>query len=132
MTDTRRVAMLVALAAATFFVTSTGSAMAPFLTAIAADLGSSLPVVANLFSIQAVMWGVASLVAGTMSDRIGRRAILVAGIAVLGLTRLGFAASHSYSQLVVWRWCRGGRGPSWARRPCPTVPARARGRALAG
>lgn len=66
-TDTRIVAMLVALAAATFVVTSTGSGMAPFLTAIAGDLGSSLPAVANLFSIQAVMWGVASLVAASCS-----------------------------------------------------------------
>ena len=84
MTDQRIVVMLVALAAATFFVTSTGSAMAPFLTAIAEDLGTSVPVVANLFSIQAVVWGIASLIAGTLSDRLGRRTILAAGIALLG------------------------------------------------
>jgi DHA1 family inner membrane transport protein len=126
--------MLVALAAATFFVTSTGSAMAPFLTAIATDLGSSLPVVANLFSIQAVMWGVASLVAGTMSDRIGRRAILVAGIALLGLTRVGFAASHSYSQLVVWQLVSGVGGGAFMgivfAAVSDHVPAGGRGRAL--
>ena len=107
MTDAGTVAMLVALAAATFVVTSTGSGMAPFLTAIAPDLATSLPAVANLFSIQAVTWGVASLIAGTLSDRLGRRTILVAGIALLGMTRLGFAASHSYSQLVMWQLVSG-------------------------
>jgi predicted MFS family arabinose efflux permease len=127
-------AMLVALAAATFVVTSTGSGMAPFLTAIATDLASSLPAVANLFSVQAVMWGMASLIAGTLSDRLGRRAILVAGIALLGFTRLGFAASHSYSQLVMWQLVSGVGGGAFMSTVFAAVsdhvPAGARGRAL--
>jgi len=133
-TDTRIVAMLVALAAATFVVTSTGSGMAPFLTAIAGDLGSSLPAVANLFSIQAVMWGVASLVAGTLSDRLGRRAILASGVALLGFTRLGFAASSSYGQLVIWQLVSGVGGGAFMgivfAAVSDHVPAGARGRAL--
>jgi DHA1 family inner membrane transport protein len=126
--------LLVALAAATFVVTSTGSGMAPFLTAIATDLATSLPAVANLFSIQAVMWGVASLIAGTLSDRLGRRTILVAGIALLGLTRLGFAASDSYSQLVVWQLVSGVGGGAFMgivfAAVSDHVPAGTRGRAL--
>jgi len=126
--------MLVALAAATFVVTSTGSGMAPFLTAIAADLASSLPAVANLFSVQAVMWGITSLVAGTLSDRLGRRSILVAGIALLGFTRLGFASSHSYSQLVMWQLVSGVGGGAFMgivfAAVSDHVPAGARGRAL--
>ena len=126
--------MLVALAAATFVVTSTGSGMAPFLTAIATDLASSLPAVANLFSIQAIMWGVASLVAGTLSDRLGRRSILVVGIALLGVTRLGFAASDSYAQLVGWQLVSGVGGGAFMgivfAAVSDHVPAAARGRAL--
>jgi DHA1 family inner membrane transport protein len=133
-TDKRTVAMLVALAAASFFVTSTGSAMAPFLTAIAADFSTSVPVVANLFSIQAVTWGTASLIAGTLSDRLGRRLILAAGIALLGLTRLGFAASHSYAELVVWQLVSGVGGGAFMGTVFAAVsdhvPAGARGRAL--
>lgn len=134
MTDARIAAMLVALAAATFVVTSTGSGMAPFLTAIAGDLATSVPVVANLFSIQAVMWGVTSLVAGTVSDRLGRRVILVAGIALLGLTRVGFAASSSYAELVVWQLVSGVGGGAFMgivfAAVSDHVPAGARGRAL--
>ena len=126
--------MLVALAAATFVVTSTGSGMAPFLTAIARDLATSLPAVANLFSIQAVTWGVASLIAGTLSDRLGRRTILVAGIALLGMTRLGFAASHAYSQLVIWQLVSGVGGGAFMGTVFAAVsdhvPAGGRGRAL--
>jgi len=133
-TDARIAAMLVALAAATFVVTSTGSGMAPFLTAIAGDLATSVPVVANLFSIQAVMWGVTSLVAGTVSDRLGRRVILVAGIALLGLTRVGFAASSSYAELVVWQLVSGVGGGAFMgivfAAVSDHVPAGARGRAL--
>lgn len=134
MTDTRPVVMLVALAAATFFVTSTGSALAPFLTPIAADLGSTLPVVAHLFSIQAATWGLAALVAGTLSDRLGRRAILIAGIALLGLTRFGFAASRSYVELVVWQLISGVGGGAFMgivfAAVSDHVPAGSRGRAL--
>lgn len=126
--------MLVALAAATFAVTSTGSGMAPFMTAIATELASSLPAVANLFSIQAVMWGVAALIAGTLSDRLGRRTILVAGIALLGMTRLGFAASHSYSQLVFWQLVSGVGGGAFMgivfAAVSDHVPPGGRGRAL--
>ena len=133
-TDQRVAVMLVALAAATFFVTSTGSAMAPFLTAIAEDLGTSVPVVANLFSIQAVVWGIASLIAGTLSDRLGRRTILAAGIALLGVTRVGFAASHTYAQLVAWQLVSGVGGGAFMgivfAAVTDHVPAGARGRAL--
>jgi DHA1 family inner membrane transport protein len=133
-TDARIVAMLVALAAASFVVSASSSGTAPFLSVIATDVASSVPAVANLFSMQAVMWGLTSLVAGPLSDRLGRRAILVAGIALLGLTRLGFAASHTYGQLSVWQIVSGVGGGAFMATVFATVsdhvPASTRGRAL--
>ena len=73
MTDRRMMTVLIALCTATFFVTSAGASMAPFLNLIAGNLGTTLPDVAHLFSIQALAWGIASLVAGMVSERLGRR-----------------------------------------------------------
>jgi predicted MFS family arabinose efflux permease len=89
MTRRRVLVMLIALCKATFFITSSGSSTAPFLNLITRDLATTLPAVAHLFSLQALTWGTASLVAGVVSDRVGRRSILVGGVVLLGAMRLG-------------------------------------------
>ncbi len=103
MTDRRMISMLIALCAAVFFVTSAGASLAPFLNLIAGDLDTTLPAVAHLFSVQALTWGIASLVAGVISERFGQRMILVGGIALLGVMRLGFSTADSYGAAVVWQ-----------------------------
>jgi DHA1 family inner membrane transport protein len=103
MTDRRMLTMLMALCTATFFITSAGASMAPFLNLIAGDLGTTLPDVAHLFSIQALPWGIASLVAGMVSDRFGRRALLLGGVLLMGVMRLGFSTSESYPAAVMWQ-----------------------------
>src|SRR5258706_13725982 len=103
MTDRRLITMLIALCTATFFVTSAGASMAPFLNLITRDLATTLPAVAHLFSIQALTWGGASLVAAMVSDRFGRRAILVGGIFLIGMMRLGFSTSDTYAAAVGWQ-----------------------------
>lgn len=103
MSDRSLLWMLVALCAGVFLVTSAGASTAPFLNFIARDLSVTLPDVAHLFSIQALTWGISSLVAGLLADRFQRRRILVAGIFLIGLMRLGFATSDSYSAAVTWQ-----------------------------
>ncbi len=103
MTDRQMILMLIALCAAVFFVTSAGASTAPFLNLIAGDLATTLPAVAHLFSIQALTWGIASLVAGVIAERVGRRALLVGGIVLIGSMRLGFAGSESYAAAVTWQ-----------------------------
>lgn len=103
MTDRRMMTMLVALCAAVFFVTSAGASLAPFLNLITRDLATTLPAVAHLFSVQALSWGIASLVAGVISERFGQRLILVGGIVVLGVMRLGFSTADSYGAAMLWQ-----------------------------
>lgn len=103
MTDRRMMMMLIALCTATFFVTSAGASNAPFLNLITRDLSTTLPAVAHLFSIQALAWGIASLIAGMVSARFGQRTILVGGILLMGVMRLGFAAADNYAAAVVWQ-----------------------------
>ena len=80
------------LCLSTFLVSSSSTARAPFLLDMARDLSTDLPAVANLVSINAVSWGVASLVAGTVSDRVGRTPILLGALLTLGVSSLGFAS----------------------------------------
>ncbi|MEO8628422.1 MAG: MFS transporter, partial [Betaproteobacteria bacterium] len=108
MTDSRIAGMLFVLCAASFAVTSSGSATAPFLQAISDDLATTLPAIANLFAVQAITWGLAALVAGAfVAERFGRRSVLVVAVLCLGGTRLGFAASHSYQAVVIWQLVSG-------------------------
>jgi predicted MFS family arabinose efflux permease len=134
MTDTRTVWMLIALSTATFMVTSSGSATAPFLPHIAADLSCGLPAIANLFSVQALVWGGTSLVAGALSDRFGRRPLLIVGVLLMGATRLGFAAASSYSEALAWQLVSGVGGGAFMgavfAAVADNIPAGARGRAL--
>jgi len=134
MTDARTTLLLVALSAATFMVTSSGASAAPFLEAIARGLGSDLPGIAHLFSVQAVMWGVSALVSGTLSDRLGRRIILLLGVATMALARLGFAGAHSYPAAVALHVLSGLGGGAFMGVAFATVsdhvPPGMRGRAL--
>ena len=134
LTESRITWMLVALCAANFTVTSSGSATAPFLQAIADDLATTLPAVAHLFAIQAIAWGGAALVAGAFSLRLGRRSVLVASLLLMGATRVGFAFSPSYSVALTWQILSGLCGGAFMGTVFAAVsdhvPAGMRGRAL--
>lgn len=92
--------MLSLLAGATFLITSSGPSLAPFMQIIAGDVGTSFVAIAHLFSFQALMWGTASLLAGSLSDRIGRRPILIGALIGMGIGRIGFALAPNYAALV--------------------------------
>jgi MFS transporter, DHA1 family, inner membrane transport protein len=88
--------LLVVATLATFLVTTTGSSLAPYLKSVAGDLGRDLAAASILVSAQALSWGGFSLVAGSLSDRVGRRPILAGSLLVLGFARLAFARCESY------------------------------------
>jgi DHA1 family inner membrane transport protein len=126
--------MLVALCAANFTVTSSGSATAPFLQPIADDLATTLAAVAHLFAVQAITWGTAALVTGTFSHRLGRRAVLAASVLLMGATRVGFAFSPTYAVALTWQVLSGVCGGAFMGTVFAAVsdhvPAGMRGRAL--
>ena len=134
MTDNRIVWMLVAMSAATFVITSSGSATAPFMPAIAADLGTDVPAIAHLFSVQALTWGSSALLFGMLSDRVGRRTTLVVSVVLMGAIRIMFAMSQTYTQAFTWQLLSGFCGGAFMGVVFATVsdhiPAGTRGRAL--
>ncbi len=82
-----------------FAATATGSTRAPFLPDMAAELGVSLPAIANLFGLTATVWGISSYVVGAASDRFGRRIFLIAAPACLALTMFAASLANSYAML---------------------------------
>lgn len=134
MSDRRLLWLLLALCAGVFLVTSAGASTAPFINLITRDLSTTLPAVAHLFSIQALFWGMASLAAGMISARIGARRLLVGGVVLIGLMRLGFATSDTYTAAVVWQILSGIGGGMFMGIVYAAVsehaPAKMRGRAM--
>jgi predicted MFS family arabinose efflux permease len=106
-------ALLATLAAVTFLVTSSGIALSPFLLDMARDLGTGLAAVANLVAAMSVSWGVMSVAAGAVSDRIGRRPILALAVVTLGAARLGLALSTTYGAALGWSLLAGIGGGSY-------------------
>lgn len=101
-------ALIAATGLATFAVTSGGSTRAPFLLDMARDLEVGLPMVANLFGLTSVSWGVTSVLAGAGSDRWGRRPFLIGGLVALALSLVGVAISESFLWVAVWAALAGG------------------------
>jgi DHA1 family inner membrane transport protein len=95
-------ALLAAACLGMFAASCSGTTRAPFLIAMADDLRTSVPLVANLMAMTSIAWGIASLAAGTGSDRWGRRPFLIGGPIGLAACMVGVAASDDYLGVAIW------------------------------
>jgi DHA1 family inner membrane transport protein len=95
-------ALIGAACLGSFAATSSGTTRAPFLIEMSHDLGVSVALVANLVSFTATSWGVASAVAGSLSDRIGRRWMLIGGLSALSIAMLCQSMAGNFLWVVVW------------------------------
>jgi DHA1 family inner membrane transport protein len=133
-TPVRLPLLLGILTVATFLTTGTGVTRAPFLLAMATDLQTTLAAVANLVSLSAISWGMASLASGIVSDRIGRRQMLVSGQLLMAVSMLGIALAPTYLAAALWSLVSGVSGGTYMGAVFATVadhvPAERRGRAL--
>lgn len=89
-------ALLAAACLGMFAASSSGTTRAPFLIDMARDLGTGVPLVANLMAMTSIAWGITSLVAGAWSDRWGRRPFLVGGPLALAACLVGVALSPDF------------------------------------
>lgn len=100
--------LLAASCLAMFAVTASGSSRAPFLLDMARDLDVGLGMVANLFGLTSIAWGVTSFLAGIGSDRLGRRPFLVGAPIALALALVAVADSDGFLAVAVWATVAGG------------------------
>ena len=79
----------------------------PALPTLARDLGASAGTAQLTLSALIVCFGVAQLVWGPLSDRFGRRPVLLAGLALYCVAALGAALAPAAGWLVAWRALQG-------------------------
>jgi MFS transporter, DHA1 family, multidrug resistance protein len=75
----------------------------PALPSITQGFGASLPQAQLTLTALLLAFGLSQLVWGPLSDRIGRRPVLLGGTALYVLAALGSTFSTSMEQLIVWR-----------------------------
>jgi MFS transporter, DHA1 family, multidrug resistance protein len=79
----------------------------PALPLIARDLGAPLRSMQMTMSALVLAFGLMQLVWGPLADRIGRRPVLVANLALLAGASLGASLSTSIGWLIAWRVAQG-------------------------
>jgi DHA1 family bicyclomycin/chloramphenicol resistance-like MFS transporter len=79
----------------------------PSLPLLSRDLGGSMVWTQLTMSVLILSFGLAQLFWGPVSDRFGRRPVLLGGLALYTVASLGCAASGSIEALVVWRGLQG-------------------------
>jgi MFS transporter, DHA1 family, multidrug resistance protein len=79
----------------------------PALPAIKAEFGAELSQVQLTLSALLLAFGISQMVWGPLSDRFGRRPILLWGLATFTLAGLGCVLASSMQELIVWRALQG-------------------------
>ncbi|NWA28645.1 MFS transporter [Pseudomonas gingeri] len=111
--------LIVLLAALVAFAPLSIDTYLPSLGQIAQNLGSSAAQVQMTISVFLLGLCLGMLVYGPLSDRFGRRPVLLAGIALYLLASIGCATASSIDQLIFWRFVQalGGAAVSVLARP---------------
>ncbi len=79
----------------------------PALPAIKAEFGAELSQVQLTLSALLLAFGISQMVWGPLSDRYGRRPILLWGLSTYTLAGLGCVLASSMQELIVWRTLQG-------------------------
>jgi DHA1 family bicyclomycin/chloramphenicol resistance-like MFS transporter len=79
----------------------------PALPTITQGFGASLPQAQLTLTALLLAFGLSQLVWGPLSDRVGRRPVLLGGTALYVVAAVGSTFSVSMDQLVVWRMLQG-------------------------
>jgi DHA1 family bicyclomycin/chloramphenicol resistance-like MFS transporter len=79
----------------------------PALPALTQGFGASIAQAQLTLTTLLLAFGISQLVWGPLSDRFGRRPVLLAGLAAYTLASVGCALAASMEQLLVWRTVQG-------------------------
>jgi MFS transporter, DHA1 family, multidrug resistance protein len=96
----------------------------PALPSMTQALGASMPQAQLTLSALLLCFGISQLIWGPVSDKYGRKPVLIAGLALYALASLGSAFSANVESLILWRALQG------AAMGAPVMAARAMARDL--
>jgi MFS family permease len=92
---------LVKIACLGFSETFAYASLSTFLPALAIGLGMSEVELAILFTAEAIFFTLTNLLVGSLSDRMGRRPIMILGLACTSMNLIAFFLAVQFWQLVV-------------------------------
>jgi predicted MFS family arabinose efflux permease len=98
-----RETILRVMAAAAFLIFFQSYLVAPLIPAFTREFHASAQLVGLLIPAYLLPYGFSTLFYGPLSDRIGRRPVLLALLAMMVLTTAGAATARSLGQLMAWR-----------------------------
>ena len=79
----------------------------PALPALTSDLGAAMSQTQLTLTALLLSFGVSQLVWGPLSDRFGRRVILLLGLVAYAVTSIGAALAPDITWLILWRALQG-------------------------
>lgn len=95
------------LAAATFLIFFQAYMIAPLIPKLALVLHASAQTIGIAVVVYMIPYGVATLFYGILSDRVGRRPIILGSLAVFALLTTLTALAQSATELIFWRLLTG-------------------------
>ena len=98
-----RETILRVMAAASFLIFFQSYLVAPLIPALGREFHTSPGFIGLLVPAYLLPYGFSTLFYGPLSDRIGRRPILLTLLAMVALATAGTATAHSIRQLIIWR-----------------------------
>lgn len=102
-TNDERERLLKVLALATFIIFFQAYMVAPIIPVLSTSLGASAQAIGVIVPAYLIPYGVATLIAGLVADRVGVQRLMLASLALFaGLTALT-AGAQSVGQLMLWR-----------------------------
>jgi hypothetical protein len=99
--------LLWTVSTATFLVFFQAFMVAPLIPRLAEDLGASPQRVGLAIPAYMLPYGAATLVYGLLSDRVGRRPLMLGSLAALVVLAAATATAQSADQLLAWRLATG-------------------------
>jgi len=96
-------ALLRVLSAAAFLVFFQAYLVAPLIPALAIEFHASPSLLGMLVPAYMLPYGISTLFYGPLSDRIGRKPVILTLLAMMVVTIAGVATAHTAKQMLVWR-----------------------------
>jgi predicted MFS family arabinose efflux permease len=107
MTKRRSIVVVGVLTLCMFFTGMVIILIAALLVDISKDLDTPVAVVGQLVTISAILSGTLSPIIGPLSDRLGRKRMVILGLAIIGISFMGYGISQEFSTLIMFTVLQG-------------------------
>jgi len=101
--DRKREAVLRVMSAAAFLIFFQAYLVAPLIPALAIQFHESTDFLGILVPAYMLPYGISTLFYGPISDRVGRKPVILALLGLMVVTIAGVATAHNASQMMMWR-----------------------------